>query len=167
MCLKNQSSKGTKRLKILTGLFLLLVVLFLLIPLPKFKYPCSTVVYAANLELLGARIAADGQWRFSPEGEIPDNYVKALILYEDNYFRYHPGVNPVSLGRALVQNLKAGRIVSGGSTLSMQVARMSRNNPPRTLSGKCLEILMALKLELCYSKDKILACRFIAFSGSP
>jgi penicillin-binding protein 1C len=157
MCLKNQSSKGTKRLKILTGLFLLLVVLFLLIPLPKFKYPCSTVVYAANLELLGARIAADGQWRFSPEGEIPDNYVKALILYEDNYFRYHPGVNPVSLGRALVQNLKAGRIVSGGSTLSMQVARMSRNNPPRTLSGKCLEILMALKLELCYSKDKILA----------
>lgn len=150
-------SKGIKRLKIPTGLLLLLVVLFLLIPLPKFKDPCSTVVYAANQELLGARIAADGQWRFSPEGEIPDNYVRALILYEDRYFRYHPGINPVSLGRAFIQNLKAGRIVSGGSTLSMQVARMSRNNPPRTLSGKCLEILMALKLELCYSKDKILA----------
>ncbi len=139
-----------------TGLLLLFLVLFLLIPLPKFKDPCSTVVYAANQELLGARIATDGQWRFAPEGEIPDNYVRSLILYEDRYFRYHPGINPVSLGRAFIQNLKAGRIVSGGSTLSMQVARMSRKNPPRTLSGKCLEMLMALKLECCYSKDKIL-----------
>ncbi|MDD2560249.1 MAG: transglycosylase domain-containing protein [Bacteroidales bacterium] len=141
----------------LAGLVLLLVVLFLLIPLTKFKDPCSTVVYAANRELLGARIAADGQWRFAPEAEVPENYAKALMLYEDRYFYYHPGINPISLGRAFVQNIKAGQIVSGGSTLSMQVARMSRKNPPRTLSGKLLEILMAVKLELCYSKEKILA----------
>ena len=151
------SSKNSKRLKLFTALFLLLVVLFLLIPLPKFDDPFSTVVYASNEELLGARIAADGQWRFAPEGKIPENYARALILYEDKYFRFHPGINPVSLGRAFIQNLKAGRIVSGGSTLSMQLARMSRKNPTRNFSGKFLEILMALKLECCYTKDKILA----------
>ena len=86
---KSQSSARIKRLKVLAGLVLLLVVLFLLIPLTKFKDPCSTVVYAANRELLGARIAADGQWRFAPEAEVPENYAKALMLYEDRYFYYH------------------------------------------------------------------------------
>ncbi|MFA6589101.1 MAG: penicillin-binding protein 1C, partial [Bacteroidales bacterium] len=81
----------------------MLVVLFLLIPLPKFDDPRSTVVYASNEELLGARIAADGQWRFAPEEKIPENYARALILYEDKYFRFHPGINPVSLGRAFIQ----------------------------------------------------------------
>lgn len=156
MCFKNPKSKRNKRLTVLLCLFMLLIVVFVLIPLPKFNDPCSTVVYAANHELLGARIAADGQWRFASEQKVPDNYAQALILYEDQYFRLHPGINPLSLGRALIQNMKAGRIVSGGSTLSMQLARMSRKNPARTLSGKLLEMMMALKLEACYSKNKIL-----------
>ncbi len=133
-----------------------MIILFIIIPLPEFKSPLSTVVFSKEGELLGARIAADGQWRFPENGKVPENYKKALIAYEDKWYFYHPGVNPVSIFRALVQNIKKGEVVSGGSTISMQVARMSRNNPPRTIAGKTLEILMSLKLEILKSKRQIL-----------
>ena len=133
---------------------------FLLIPTPRFDSPRSTVVCSAEGQLLGARIADDGQWRFPlpdvAEG-LPDNYVKALLTFEDRWFYLHPGINPVAILRAARQDLSQGRIVSGGSTLTMQVARMYRNQPRRTLWGKGLEALMALKLERVCSKDEILA----------
>ena len=62
----------------------------------------STVVNDRNGFLLGARIADDGQWRFPPCDSIPEKYETALIQFEDKYFRYHPGVNPIAIGRALV-----------------------------------------------------------------
>jgi penicillin-binding protein 1C len=129
---------------------------FMLIPTPRFDEPTCTVVLSAEHELLGARIANDGQWRFPMTDQIPDNYKKSLLAYEDRSFNYHPGVNPVSLIRALYLNLKHGRFVSGGSTITMQVARLSRKNPPRNIAGKLLEMNMALKLELVASKKKIL-----------
>ncbi len=115
----------------------------------------STVVESAEGELLGARIAADGQWRFPPCDSVPERFATALIQFEDRQFHWHPGVNPVALGRALVQNLKAGHVVSGGSTLTMQVIRLSRGRE-RTLWQKIVEAVLATRLELRCSKRQIL-----------
>lgn len=116
----------------------------------------STVVTDRNGELLGAVTAADGQWRFPPCDTVPDKYARAVIQFEDRYFKYHPGVNPLSLARALAGNIKAGHVTSGGSTITMQVMRMSRNKP-RTLWQKFMEAMLACRLELGASKGKILA----------
>lgn len=134
----------------------MIAVLVLISPLPRFDAPLSTVVEASDGTLLGARIAADGQWRFPEPDTIPGKYVKALLAFEDKYFYMHPGVNPVSLFRAWMNNLDAGRIVSGGSTITMQVARMARGNRPRTYRQKFVEILSAIKLELFRTKKTIL-----------
>jgi penicillin-binding protein 1C len=128
----------------------------LLSPLPRFRAPLSTVVEANDGSLLGARIADDGQWRFPGTGQVPEKFEKSLLTFEDRWFYYHPGINPVSIFRALHNNIKAGEIVSGGSTITMQVARISRGNKSRTYPEKFVEMLSALKLELLRSKKKIL-----------
>jgi penicillin-binding protein 1C len=128
----------------------------LLSPMPRFKAPLSTVVGANDGSLLGARIADDGQWRFPPSDSVPEKFEKALLTFEDNYFYYHPGINPVSVMRALISNIKAGKVVSGGSTLTMQAARLSRGNRPRTYPEKIIEMFSALKLEIFRSKKEIL-----------
>jgi penicillin-binding protein 1C len=128
----------------------------LLSPLPRFRSPLSTVVEAKDGTLLGARIADDGQWRFPDADKVPDKFEKAILTFEDRYFYCHPGINPVAIVRAAISNIKAGRIVSGGSTITMQVARISRGDKTRTYSGKIIEMLSALKLELFTSKKKVL-----------
>lgn len=128
----------------------------LLSPLPRFSKPLSTVVLASDSSLLGARIADDGQWRF-PATEVPEKFEQALLTFEDKWFRYHPGVNPVALARAMVNNIRRGEIVSGGSTITMQVARIAADNRKRTYLNKFREILSAVKLEIFSSKDHILA----------
>ena len=125
-------------------------------PLPKFRSPLSTVVEANDGSLLGARIADDGQWRFPSSLQVPEKFEKSLLTFEDKWFYYHPGINPVSIFRAFRNNIKAGEVVSGGSTISMQVARISRGNKPRTYKEKIIEIFSALKLELFRSKKRIL-----------
>lgn len=145
-----------RKLKILILTAGVLITPVLLSPWPGFRAPLSTVVEASNGELLGARIADDGQWRFPPSDSIPEKFKKALLTFEDRYFYWHPGINPVSIIRALILNIKAGEIVSGGSTISMQVARLARGIKPRTYPGKIIEMLSALKLELFASKNKIL-----------
>ncbi len=135
----------------------LIIALLLLSPLPRFTDPCSTVVEAADGSLLGARIAGDGQWRFPASDSVPEKFSKAIVTFEDRYFYLHPGVNPVSIIRALTDNIKAGQIVSGGSTITMQVARLARGNRERTITSKLIETLSALKLELFRSKKAILA----------
>jgi penicillin-binding protein 1C len=145
-----------RKIKILLITAGVLITPVLLSPLPRFKAPLSTVVEANDGTLLGARIADDGQWRFPPSDSVPARFEKALLTFEDSYFYYHPGINPVSVIRALITNIKAGKIVSGGSTLTMQVARLSRGNKPRTYPGKMIEILSAVKLEIFRSKKEIL-----------
>lgn len=134
-----------------------LLIFILSAPLPRFNKPCSTVVLASDGQLLGARIAADGQWRFPAGDSVPDKFKTCLIEFEDQYFQYHPGVNLFAIGRSLLQNMKANRVVSGGSTITMQVARMAGNGRKRTIGNKLIEILSALKLELFYSKKSILS----------
>lgn len=125
------------------------------------KTEYSTVVVDRNGELIGARISGNGEWRFSgkpAEKSVSDGerkYFTAVIQFEDRWFRWHPGVNPVSIARALISNIRSGHVVSGGSTITMQVIRMSRHRE-RTLGQKLTEAVMATRLELRYSKDEIL-----------
>ena len=116
----------------------------------------ATVVTDRNGELLGARIAGDQQWRFPPCDTVPERFAAALVQFEDRHFRWHPGVNPVALVRAAADNARAGHVVSGGSTLTMQVIRLSRNRE-RTLRQKLVEAILATRLEFRCSKDEILA----------
>ncbi|AXJ01837.1 penicillin-binding protein 1C [Cyclonatronum proteinivorum] len=134
----------------------LLIIAFFAVPVPEFDVPYSTVVYDREGELLAARISDDGQWRFPPGGTLPDRYLTALLYFEDKRFMQHRGVDVRAIGRAVQENLHAGRIVSGGSTISMQLARLAETNPPRTLSRKLFESLQALRLENRYSKAEIL-----------
>lgn len=147
-------------LKIGNGWVVLMIVLLLLfwISLPNrlFHDPVSTVVYDPNNELLGARIAEDGQWRFPLPDSLPEKYAIAVMAFEDRFFNFHPGVNPGSLIRAFVQNIREKKVVSGGSTITMQVIRMSGKNKPRTVKQKVVEIILALRYELSASKKEIL-----------
>lgn len=137
---------------LIVGLFLL----FLCIPVPKFDDPYSTVLVASNGELLGAHIAEDGQWRFPATNNYSEKYVACVLEYEDQQFFLHCGFNPISFFQAIVENIKAGHVVRGGSTISMQVVRLARHNKPRTYGEKLLEVVLALRLELHYSKRSIL-----------
>lgn len=149
------SLKRRKKITLVILAALLIGYIFSL-PRPLFDVPYCTLVSDRNGELLGARIASDGQWRFPPTDSVPDKYETCLIQFEDRHFRHHPGVDPLSLGRALVQNVKAGRIVSGGSTITMQTVRLMRHNR-RTYFEKLIEIILATRLECSYSKNRILA----------
>ena len=133
-----------------------LIAPVLLSPIPRFDPPLATVVEASDGTLLGARIADDGQWRFPSAGQVPEKFEKALLVYEDRWFWYHPGINPVSVIRAMLNNIKAGKIVAGGSTITMQVSRLAKGNSRRTYFAKTAEMLSALKLELFRSKKSIL-----------
>lgn len=126
------------------------------LPSPLFDVPYSTAVYARNGELIGAKVATDGQWRFRPQESLPDNYIRAVLEYEDRRFHKHPGVSAAAIARAVRDNLKAGKIVSGGSTLTMQLVRLSRGNPPRTFGEKLLEMILATRIECSYTKEEIL-----------
>ena len=148
-------SRGWKVFLILGGV--LLVFYIFCLPRDLFKGTSySTIVLSRDGELLGARISDDGQWRFPERTTVPDKYALSLITFEDKYFRYHPGVNPFSIARALRDNLREGRTVSGGSTITMQVIRLSRQGE-RNLREKLLEAILATRLEWSLSKDRILA----------
>lgn len=139
------------------ALSLLFVVYYFSLPKTLFLNPYSTVIEDRSNKLLGATIAPDGQWRF-PEGKrVPEKFKTALVLFEDKRFYSHWGVDIRSFARATRQNLAARKIISGGSTLSMQVIRLSRKSESRTFLEKFIEIVLATRLELRYSKEEILA----------
>jgi penicillin-binding protein 1C len=139
--------------------FLLVLALF---PLDREKLdkPSSQAVYDRDGQLLRAFLSSDDKWRMPCRSDQVSPYLKqALIKVEDRFFYYHPGINPWSLIRAAYLNIENRRIVSGGSTITMQVARMMEHRE-RTLLSKAAEIICALKLELCYTKDEILQLYF-------
>ena len=134
---------------------LLLGYLFCL-PRQLFRAPLSATAAAADGTLLGARISADGQWYFPPSDHVPEKFARCIITYEDKRFRLHGGVDVLSAARALRQNLTHREVVSGASTLTMQVIRLSRPDAPRTLPEKLYEMVLATRLEWRYSKRRIL-----------
>lgn len=134
----------------------MLLLFYWSLPGSLFNTPYATIITDRNDNLLAGHIAADGQWRFPPGDSVPEKFKTALIHFEDAYFYYHPGINPFSLVRALKQNIRAQKTVSGGSTLTMQVIRLARP-APRTLPHKVKEMFLAFRLEVAISKDSILA----------
>ncbi|WP_240921193.1 transglycosylase domain-containing protein, partial [Metapseudomonas otitidis] len=138
---------------------LLLALLWLadrLFPLPLPVDDRARVVLAEDGTPLWRFADADGVWRYpvTPE-QVSPYYLEALLTYEDRWFYRHPGVNPLALGRAAWQNLSGGRVLSGGSTLSMQVARLLDPHP-RTFTGKLRQLWRTLQLEWHLSKAQIL-----------
>ena len=138
---------------------LLVLLIFYAFCLPKklFTKPTSTVITSNNGELLGALIADDGQWRFPHNDSVPEKFKICLIQFEDEYFYNHFGFNPISMFNAVQQNIKAGRVVRGGSTITQQVMRLSRNDKPRTYFEKLKELILASRLEFRATKEEILA----------
>ncbi|MBD3217745.1 MAG: penicillin-binding protein 1C, partial [candidate division Zixibacteria bacterium] len=121
-----------------------------------------------NGELLNCYASDDHFWRLPTEiDSISPLLIKTVLNTEDKWYRYHPGVNPVSLLKAAVDNVQAGKIVRGGSTITMQIARMMEPKP-RNIGGKLIEIFRALQLEMHYSKDELLEIYFnlIPYGGN-
>ena len=154
------TSFKSNRKKIL--IFFLLFILFLwggmylLVPRTLFPVSYSTLLYSSEGNLLGARIAPDGQWRFPATDSLPDKFITCLTTYEDRYFFYHPGIDAAAILRAAYLNVRYHRVVSGGSTLTMQLARLARGNRDRTVYEKSIEMCWALFLETTHSKKEIL-----------
>jgi len=139
-----------------TAICLLLTAYWLWLPGKLFDKPCSSVLLADNNELLAAQIATDGQWRFPQSDSVPYKFKSCILTFEDEYFKYHLGFNPVSIFNSLKRNINSSKIKSGGSTITMQVARMMRKNQPRNYYQKLVEIILALRIELSYKKSSIL-----------
>jgi penicillin-binding protein 1C len=134
------------------SLFILSVLIW---PINRPNYDYSTIVNDSNGSLLSATVAEDSQWRFPKPDTIPMKIITCVRYFEDEYFYWHPGINPISLVRATWQNTRSGKIVSGASTINMQIARMIGQNR-RTILNKLSEIMIALKLELLFSKDDLM-----------
>ncbi|MDZ7878377.1 MAG: penicillin-binding protein 1C [Saprospiraceae bacterium] len=146
----------THRRKTGIATVVLVTAFWFCLPQPLFDDPTSMVLEDKNGDLLGARIAADGQWRFPATQALPSTFTAALIEFEDRHFYRHAGINPLAFVRAMGQNIKNQRVVSGGSTLTMQTIRLARQNKPRSIFTKFVEAFMATRLEMTYSKAEIL-----------
>lgn len=155
---RRRSSKFLKH-SLLAILLLGLVLIGLrLYPKPKLadSIPHSTAIYAADGSLLRLTLAADAQYQlWVPLKKISPSAVEAVKLYEDRYFNWHFGVNPVALSRGLVRTY-AGGSRQGASTITMQLARGLYGIDSRSLLGKAKQMLAAIWLESRYSKHEIL-----------
>ncbi len=129
---------------------------FFCLPQIYFNSPTSTVIESDDGTLLSATIAEDGQWRFPLMDSVPNKFKQCIIQFEDRTFQSHIGISAKAVGRAIKQNLKNRRIVSGGSTITMQTIRLMRKNPSRTFLEKLREVFLATRLEVAENKSVIL-----------
>jgi penicillin-binding protein 1C len=127
------------------------------LPLAQAK-EVSTTVVDRNGKLLRAYAMADGRWRLPVDARtgVDPGYVKLLLAYEDRRFRSHSGVDPLALGRAALQLASRGHIVSGGSTITMQLARLLEPRRARSVHAKLHQMVRALEIERQLTKDQIL-----------
>ena len=147
-----------KKHKAKSIIFLLIIIAYYIcLPKQLFKDPTATVITSSNNTLLGAQIAKDGQWRFPQNDSVPDKFKTCILQFEDEYFYKHPGFNPISIFKALLDNFKSRGIKRGGSTLTQQVIRLSRKGQKRTYFEKFKELILATRLEFRAPKNKILA----------
>ncbi len=135
---------------------ILLIAYIFCLPRQLFHEPYSTVVLSSDGQLLGAKIATDGQWRFPTADSVLNKFAQCIVQFEDAHFYHHFGFNPIAMVAAARQNSKAGRVVRGGSTLTQQVIRLARDGKRRSYLEKMKETILATRLEFRYSKKKIL-----------
>lgn len=124
--------------------------------LPPLTPALSAEVLDRNGDLLRAYTVDDGRWRMA-EGQVDPDFIAMLLAYEDKRFYQHAGVDPWAMLRALGQIVTQGRIVSGASTLTMQVARLLENSGTGKVAGKLRQMRLALALERRLSKRQILS----------
>lgn len=157
-----------------TGILLIACLCALLVadrllplPLPSAKNDFAHVVVDEQGRPLRAFADSQGVWRYQTRSQdVSAEYIEALLHYEDRWFYYHPGINPLALMRAFMQNMLAGRIISGGSTITMQVAR-TFDPHKRSYRGKLHQAFRALQLEWHFSKQQILDfyLNYVPFGG--
>src|SRR5262245_21365438 len=117
----------------------------------------SHVVLDREGRLFRAYATNEGRWRLRvAEGDVDPRFLKVLLSYVDKRFREHSGVDPLALGRAAIQSASRGHIVSGGSTITMQVARLLEPRERRSLGAKLRQVVRALELERAFDKREIL-----------
>jgi penicillin-binding protein 1C len=138
------------------AIFILSFSFWFSLPATLFNKPYSLVLLDKEGKLIQAKIAKDNQWRFPIQQNISNKFKQAVIAYEDKRFYHHSGIDFIALSRAIKQNIIHKKIISGGSTISMQLIRLSRNKP-RNIYQKIIEMILTFRLELSYSKDEILA----------
>lgn len=141
---------------VIIGVVVLITAYYFCLPNTLFSVPSATVIQSREGNLLSARIAEDQQWRFPKIDSVPNKFKTCILEFEDAYFYYHTGYNPISIFKAFWSNIKAGKIVRGGSTLTQQVIRLSREGKRRTYFEKGIELLLATRAELRYTKEEIL-----------
>jgi penicillin-binding protein 1C len=143
-----------------TGLLigcLLLAGFWLMLPSRLFTKPLSYVIEDADGNLMSAAIAADGQWRFPYNKIVPQKFTDCITTFEDKRFYDHPGIDLIAMGRAASRNFREGKTTQGGSTLTMQLIRLSLENSKRSIWNKLQESILAIRVELSYSKNEIMA----------
>ncbi|MDR2581119.1 MAG: penicillin-binding protein 1C [Fibromonadaceae bacterium] len=134
---------------------LILLFLSLLLP-PKKNTDYSRILYSSKGELLRVWLNKNEQYQFPKSENISEKYKITVLHFEDKRFHGHFGIDPIAVARAVKQNLQAGKIESGASTITMQVARLRKPNK-RTFLAKLKEAHLALRLEFWHSKEEIFA----------
>ena len=154
---------------VVTIFSLALWISFIAVPLPeRLSAHSSAVMHFADGSPAHVFLSADDKWRIAvPLKDVDHAYINSLIRFEDKRFYYHPGVDPLAIIRAIFVNMTNGRVVSGGSTITMQLVRILEQRP-RTMRSKIIEAWKALQLEYHLSKDQILEnyLQFIPFGGN-
>ncbi len=145
-----------------------MLLVWILMPMPGHKPSYSRVLYSSEGVLLSAITSSEQQWCFPMDEDIPQKLATCIITYEDEFFHYHPGVNPVAVIKAIISNRKAGRNTRGASTIPMQVMRMKNKNSRRTISNKIFETLSAVKYSFLTRDKNILRewCEIAPFGGN-
>ena len=136
--------------------FLLIFLLILMIPIPDYIPAYSRALYSENGHLLAANISSEQQWHLPNDNSLPEKFELCIRYYEDEYFYYHLGVNPISLIKAFIKNTKEKSIVRGASTIPMQVMRMKNRNVQRNYKNKIFEMAAAIKYSVITSKPTML-----------
>ncbi len=153
----SNSFKLTSKTKAVIICLLIFFVLFWwMLPRKLFTYPTSYVIEDASGNLLSASIAADGQWRFPYNKNVPQRFIDCITTFEDKRFFQHPGIDIAAIGRATIANIKHSHTTQGGSTITMQVIRLSKRNNERSIWNKLKETILAVRLEMSYSKREII-----------
>jgi len=141
---------------VINALWLVLFVLVLVVPLPGRETTPSTVVEYRDGRPAYVFLSPDDKWRLPVElARVDPKFVEALVALEDKRFWDHDGVDTIAVVRAAISNLTSGRRVSGGSTISMQLARLLEPRP-RTVPSKLLDMFRALQLDVRMSKRELL-----------
>jgi len=133
------------------------MLFWLILPARLFKAPTSFVIEDSDGNLLSASIAGDGQWRFPYNRNVAQKFVDCITTFEDKRFFYHPGIDVIAIARSGWANIRHGYTAQGGSTITMQVARLAGSHSSRNLWNKLKETTLALRIELTYSKKEIVA----------